>query len=359
MTEAARSRSAVPYEALDDIASSYFAAGEADGGHLVDDYRIAGEYVRLEYASRALRDRLRRAFAHLVHPAGLAEPALTVRLWDSASTGAPPPPRPEVPQDYAPGALFHVDEPPIRAAYQPGLEALSILDAEAGTAWHWVASAYDQPYWDQASPIRQILHWWLRSQDYLQVHGASVGTPVGGVLIVGKAGSGKSTVALSTLGSDLLYAGDDYVAIRPGGDPCVQSLYNSGKLEPSHILGPFQHLVPLLANGDRLADEKAVIYVHEHYPEQTTEGFPLRAVLVPTITDRAQPRFGKASRADAFSALAPSTIFQLHTAGPDALRSMSALVGSVPTYALELGSDVQAIPDALSNFLADLEPGSR
>jgi hypothetical protein len=335
------------------IATSFAAASEAAGGVAVDDYVLGGSLLSLRFASAALRERLTPAFAHLVAPAGTPEaPGLTIHLWDSASTRAKRPPRPRVPEGQPSGALYHFHEPPLRGAYQPGLETLSILDSEAGVAWYWVENADRLPFWEQASPIRQILFWWLRRRGYLQVHGGAVGTPEGGVLVVGKAGSGKSTVALASLGSDLLYAGDDYVAVALDPSPRVASLYSSGKLEPAHVHDLLPHLLPLLANRDRLDTEKAVLYVHQHFPNQTTSGFPLRAVLVPTVGKGREPRIVDASRAVAFAALGPSTIFQLHTAGADELGSISRLVARLPCYTLELGSDLSAIPGKIVHLLS-------
>src|SRR3989440_7110403 len=236
---------------IEGLSASFARASDAAGGVAVGDYVVGGSHVSLRFASGALRERLTPAFAHLAAPSSDA-PELTVHPSDSASTGAEPPPRPGTPAGEPAGALYHFHEPPLRGAYQPGLEALSILDSEAGVAWYWVANALEQPSWDQACPIRQILFWWLGSRGYLQVHGAAVGTPTAGVLVVGPAGSGKSTVALACLGSDLLYAGDDYVAVTLEPSPHVASLYSSGKLEPSHRHGLPPHLVPPLANRDRL-----------------------------------------------------------------------------------------------------------
>ena len=342
---------------LDAVAASFASAADAAGGTSVDDYVVGGGPVSLRFASPALRERLTPAFAHLAAPpgGGSVPGALTVHLWDSASTGAEPPPRPRTPPDQPQGALYHFNQPPLRAAYQPGLETLSILDSQARVAWHWVADAFKQPYWDQACPIRQILFWWLSSRGYLQVHGAAVGTPTGGVLVVGKAGSGKSTTALATLGSELLYAGDDYVAVALDPSPQVASLYSSGKLEPSHVQEHLPHLLPLLANADRLNSEKAVVYVQRHFPDQTTAGFPLSAVLVPTLrTTHREPRIVEASRAAAFAALGPSTIFQLHTAAADELSAMSRLVSRLPCYTLELGTDVTTIPEKIADLLSML-----
>jgi hypothetical protein len=337
--------------------ASFAAAVQATGAVHVSRYEIAGAQVWLRFASEAMRERLTPAFAHLAIRSDTngESPTLTVNLWDSASTGADPPSRPPTPAAHAPGALFHLHDPPLRWAYQPGVESLSVLDSEARVAWFWVPDALDQPYWDEAAPIRQILSWWLTSRGYLQVHGGAVGTPEGGVLLVGQGGSGKSTVALSTLGSTLLYAGDDYVAVKVDPTPQIESLYCSGKLEPAHVDTVMPRLRPLLANADRLETEKAVIYVQAHFPSQVTRGFPLRAVLAPKVrATRAASRIVETSRASAFAALAPSTMFQLHTAGPETLTAMSKLIERVPCYLLEIGSDLDGIPATIADFLARL-----
>jgi hypothetical protein len=341
----------------DGVAASFAAARAATGELLTDRYRIAGKPVSLQFVSAPLRERITPAFSHLRDARAVEEPALTINLWDSASTGSAPPPHPPAPKDNARGALYHFNEPPIRGVYQPGFQSLSVLDSDARAAWHWVGSAFDLAYWDQACPIRQLLFWWLGSRGLLQVHGASIGTASAGVLVVGKGGSGKSTVALSSLGTELLYAGDDYVAVTLEPAPRIESLYCSGKLEPDHVQTLLPHLLPLLANADRLGSEKAVLYVQEHFAEQTTAGFPLRAILVPTVAaSQRESRIVETSRAAAFAALAPSTILQLHTADADAFATMSRLVERVPCYGLELGSEVAAIPGTIAEFLAQLPP---
>jgi hypothetical protein len=332
--------------------SSAFEQATAAGGLQARHYRIAGVDVSLRFAATALSERLSPAFAH-VETTVVRNSTLRVHLWDSASSGAPAPSMPPVPAGDPAGALYHFHEPPIRGVYQPGVGSLSAYDSESGQAWYWVDSAADVPYWDQACPLRQILFWSLADRNCLQVHGASIGTPAGGVLVVGKGGSGKSTVALSALGSELLYAGDDYVAVTTDPSPAVASLYNSGKLEPDHVGTLLPHLLPLLANAERLDAEKAVLFVHDHFPEQTTPGYPLVAVLVPRVVrERRESRIAPTSRAAALAALAPSTILQLHTAGSEALSTMSRLVARVPCYTLELGTDVTALPCLISEFLA-------
>ncbi|HZC29678.1 MAG TPA: hypothetical protein VE269_08055 [Gaiellaceae bacterium] len=329
---------------LEELAASFARAGAV----VAQDYAVAGSRVSFRFAGDALRDRLTPAFAHLAAPSGEA-PELIVHLWDAASTGVEPPPRPAAPPGEAAGALYHFNAPPLRGAYQAAFEALSVLDSDAGVAWYWVADARNLPSWERACPIRQILFWWLAQRGYLQVHGAAVGTPEGGVLIVGPAGSGKSTVALACLGSELLYAGDDYVAVTLEPSPRVASLYNSGKIDPVHL---DERLPRLLPYADHLDGEKAILYAERHFPQQTTSGFPLAALLVPAVrADRREPRVVPASRAASFAALGPSTMFQLHTAGAGELATLSSLVARVPCYTLELGSDLTAVPETISDLL--------
>ena len=329
---------------LEGLSASFARAGEV----VAQEYVVAGSRVSLRFASDALRERLAPAFAHLAAPPGDV-PDLTVHLWDSASTGVEPPPRPPAAPDEAAGALYHFHEPPLRGAYQAAFDALSVLDADAGVAWYWLADACTLPSWEQACPIRQLLFWWLAPRGYLQVHGAAVGRPEGGALIVGPPRSGKSTVALACLGSDLLYAGDDYVAMALEPSPRVASLYTTGKLDPSHL---HERLPQLLPAADRLDEEKVVVYAERHFPQQTTAGFPLAALLVPAVrAERREPRVVPASRAAAFAALGPSTMFQLHTAGAGELATLSSLVARVPCYTLELGSDLTMVPATISDLL--------
>jgi hypothetical protein len=197
-----------------------------------------------------------------------------------------------------------------------------------------------------------MLFWWLQSRGYLQLHGSAVGTAEGGVLMVGKSGSGKSVSSLSVLGSKLFFAADDYCAVPVGGPPRVVSIYSAGKLVPEDGRKLLPHLLPLASNPGRLASEKAVIFAHQHFPAQTTAGFPLKAILVPRVrTTQRESRVVEIPRTDALAALAPSTIVQMRTAKQEALGVITKLVGQVPSYGLDVGTDTSSIPDTIADFL--------
>jgi hypothetical protein len=206
--------------------------------------------------------------------------------------------------------------------------------------------------------MRQIFFWWLSSRGLLPVHGAALGTSEGGVLLVGKSGSGKSTTTLANLGSEMMYAGDDYVGVALEPSPWVHSLYGTGKLEAVSIRTLLPHLLPLAANPDEIESEKAVLYVREHFGRQMTSGFPLSAILVPRLgLGQRDHRIREISRAEAFAALAPNTMIELRTAGGAEFAAMSRLVHAVPCYGIELGTDVSSIPQTIRSFLANLAKG--
>jgi hypothetical protein len=312
-------------------------------------FLMGGHQVLLRFAGSGAVPAILPAFAHLV-AARDSMPELIVHIWDAASTGAPAPPRPEVDPNSPPGAFYYFEDPPLRGVYQPGMQALSATDLGSDRAWYWVADPADLPYWERAAPIRQILHWWMASRGHQQVHAGAVGTPDGGVLLVGKGGSGKSTCSLVSLTSALRYAGDDYTMVSIGRSPWVHSLFSSGKVHPEN-LWRIPHLRSALSNADRLTTEKAVVFVDQHFPGRPIDGFPVRAILLPTITGGRHTRTVGVTRAAALAALAPSTVFQLHTAGREALQFMARLVRDVPAYALELGSDVSEVPDVILTLL--------
>ena len=331
-----------PSDVLSGVMASFTAAADASGRSSARRHEMAGAPIVLNFAGTEVRDVLGSAFEHLATPSenGSSRPELTVHLWDSASNASPPPPRPATPNDFAVGAMFHFHDGPLRGVYEPGTEALSILDLDSGLAWYWVRDIAKVPYWDRASPMRQVLFWWLRSRRYLQVHGSAVGTSNGGVLMVGRRGSGKSVTSLSVLGSTLLFAADDYSAVSMDEPHRIASIYSAGKLVPEQGEKLLPHLMPLVSNPDRLEGGESSALYAPALREPDHEGLPAPgdprangARNTARVADRRHSAHGR------FAALAPSTILQLRTANQEELTVMSELVKRVPSYGIELGTD--------------------
>jgi hypothetical protein len=339
------------------VQAAFDKAAQAAG--LIEQfYDVGGYSLRLCFAGPALIPSLTPALAHQ-KTCHSETPDLTVCLWDTASTGiAMPPPAWGGDAYGARGEIIGFNDDRNLTNFHLGptlrVTAANLMDHLLDTGIYWIPDANEFPYHELSSPLRPILNWWMSRRGRQLVHAGAVGTADGGVLLAGKGGSGKSTAALASLQSELLYASDDYLLINNDPFPFAHSLYSSAKLNGNH-LHQLPHLLECVSNKERRAEEKAILFLNDYYPEKLTSGFPLRAILLPRVTDMTRTGIRKASGAAALSALAPSTIFQLPGAGEPALQRLARLVRQLPSYVLELGADIERIPVVISKLLSEID----
>lgn len=327
-----------------------FQEAEQATGFADHFYVIGGYTIRLRFAGSALVSRITPALEHLATEPS-STPALTVCLWDSATTNRPlPPPSWSTNPDIIHGEVRGYVDDHIHISHQLGSNILNMLDSRLNLAIFWLSDAHQLPYWESGSPIRTILHWWLSNQGLQLVHAAAVGAPEGGVLLAGKGGSGKSTTALTCLKSELDYVSDDYCLVDADSQPYVYSLYNSAKVNADNI-HRIPHLESAVSNKEHLELEKALMFLYQHCPEKITTGFPIRAVLLPRVTGHTETTFTPAAPAAGLRALAPTTLFQLPGVSRRAFQTMATLVKKIPCYHLELGTDTSKIPGVISTLL--------
>lgn len=326
--------------------------------------QIANFSICLRFAGNALVEYVMPALAHL-KTAPCARPDLTICLWDRTS------PRTDLPTSISDLANlvktdfsenFDVDVLPekitayvvgesVRSSFDFGLGIINVLNLRDNQAYCWFEDVGKIPYWYKCSPLQFVLNIWMDARQYQYVHAGAIGYVDGGVLLVGKGGSGKSSTSLTCLNSSLLYVGDDYCLMTTEPQPYVYSLYNSAKLKGKADLKRFPHLANMITNRDRLDTEKAILFLNDHYPDQVWRGFPIKAVLVPKVTGDRDTTYHPISAAIALRALAPSTIYQLRSSKQVALSRMSALVQQVPCYRLDLGTDMGQIPLVIARIL--------
>jgi len=328
-------------------------AEQLAGGPVDRFYTIGGYTIRLRFAGAALVPFVTPALEHLAVKPDPA-PALTICLWDSASTRTKMPPPPWKVDDYvARGEIWGFNNERFNTVFQPDASILNMLDSEQNLAVYWVRDFRHLRYYETASPLRTLLYWWMRKHNRQMVHAAAVGKFNTGVLMPGKGGSGKSTASLACLHSGLLYAGDNYVLLSQEPRPFAYSLYNSCALHAASICRRFPHLMAKISNPGRLDVEKALLFVHHHYPECVTERIPIKVILLPRITGHRTTRVRRISPAKSLVSLAPSSIFYLPNAGPEDFQYMACFVRQVPSYVLELGTDISRIPDVILELLSE------
>ncbi len=313
-------------------------------------FKIAGYEVELRLANSALVPYITPGLEHLkTHPKSSA--AFTICAWDSLSTGKQMPPPPWTQDEYdARGEVRGFYDNRIYAAFHLDANILSMLDVQRNIGLFWLRDATSFPSNLRAVPFRPIFHWWMREKGLLFVHAASAGIEGGGALFVGKGGSGKSSCALASSMSGMLYLGDDHVLIEPNPDPHVFSLYSSARMD-TLLLEKIKKKSPLFHDIQIAAEDKALVFLNQIIPAQLVPGLPLRAVIVPQIAARTQSSIDAISPITALRALAPSTIFMLSGAGKKDLSEMVKIVQQVPCYSLQIGGDLWDVPDLIRQVL--------
>jgi hypothetical protein len=325
-----------------------FETAAARVGVVELDLLLGGYRIRMQFAGPALVPVTEPAFHHIVEERNEQPADLTVRIWDAASTGAPSLPLPaDVLQRGETGPRYHGENGEVLVHAADA--TLSVVEAKRRAALHYVPDASNVVWYQKATPLKDIVHAWTRWHDLQLIHAAAVGNYQGGVLIGGVAGAGKSTTSLACLRGGLAFAGDDYVLVDVDG-AFVHSLYSSAKLEWDN----FDRHPKLFRPGNSRADPKALAFLARDTPERVARGFPVRALLLPTISGRHETRVVPTTAARALLALAPSTMLQMPGHDQRSLGAMARLVDGLPAFRLELGTDLSAIPDAVETVIMDV-----
>ena len=334
-----------------DVLSGTFEQARASAGAVEKFLRVGGLRIKLRFAGEKLLPLLARALVPLeVPPFSSAD--LTVCLWDSDSTRTPMPPPAWGAEDYRErGEIWNFTDERIVTFFHIGPNTLSMLDTQRNLALFWVRQAGQINTHVRSAPLLSLFNVWMRKHGIQLVHAGAVGTPKGAVLLAGKGGSGKSTTCLACLDSELFYLSDDYCLVQNDPEPTVFSLYGTGKQNPED-LPRFPFLSGAVSNPSELAGGKALYFLNEHFPGKLLKCSPLKAILLPRITNRPFPALQKASGKAALDALAASTVFQLPGAGEETLDAIAALVRKLPCFYLDLSADPNQAPAVILDFLS-------
>jgi len=208
---------------------------------------------------------------------------------------------------------------------------------------------------ERGNPVRFPLFLWHGDQGAEVIHAGLVSRRGHGILLAGRGGVGKTTVALASLARGFDYLGDDYVALQPMDDGSFagHSLYSSAWLTDSH-LSRFPSLIPNAARGTRPDQNRNLIFLYSGFADRLPCSVPIRVVVLPRVSDGSFTRFRAASKREALLALAPTSILNLPSTGSRTLARMARLVDQLPCFWLELGADLPMVPDSLDSLLSEL-----
>jgi hypothetical protein len=321
-------------------------------------FLFGGHVVRLRVVGHTLAHYLSRPFAHLqVASKSVGPPDLAIDLWDGAETGVAHPS--DTAQEcgsrswtVGSGVATSFDGGRIFRYAQPS--SITWLDRGAGHIVGWRASGQDLILDERSKPLPVLLGIWYFDRGIHVIHAGLVARGGSAVLVGGPKGAGKSTTTLACLrlGFDIL--GDDQVGLQQleDGSFVGHSLYSGARLQPNHARH-FPHLGPNGGGDAHGPGEKLLIPLSEILPERLARAAKVRAIALPRIVAATESRLRRATAGEALRRLAPSSLFTAFSPGRSGLERLGGLVQRVPSYWLELGSDVAGIPVHVAQLLDD------
>lgn len=327
-------------------------------------YQIAEQNIRLQLAGNALVPYLTCALSHLsIAPTEHVD--FTFCLWESQITKRP---LPHLLEDFnrhlthlpwlrtrgIHNEVFSYSDERIQTSLHGEKDILTVADKERKICVYWTQDATMLRYYEIAAPLRMPFQWCFNSAISQMIHSGAVGTEeLGGVLLAGKSGSGKSTTALNCLNSDLSYAGDDYVLVNLEPQITAYSVFQTAKVKTYQDLERFQDLKSCVLKTDGKAndEEKPVLFIGDHQPAKIIKQLPLKAVVFPRFVAGADYHLEPISPTSAFKAMITSTINQTPFADKESLQMVFQMMRNLPAYLLIFGENQTELPEIIKQIL--------
>jgi hypothetical protein len=317
-------------------------------------YIFGGRNVRIRFLGRELAEHIRRPFSHLKTTGRIMKaPDLAINFWDDRLTGGDH----HVSCDNGTGwhetTLESFDG---RFLGQRLPNTFSCLDRTnkrifCSITWHDNIFIYER-----GKPLSRLLLDWYNNEGVQLIHTGLIALDNNGILFVGKSGAGKSTSSLACIIAGLGYLSEDYVGLECCNDGSFigHSLYNSVFLRTDQ-LERFPSLAPHAVRGRLPHEEKSVIILSQIFPERLKRSVPIRAVVLPRVTNIPESKLQAVSKGEALLAVGPTSLLQIPNRGLGVrgFKMLAQLVERVPCFRLELGADLTAIARRLEGLFAE------
>jgi hypothetical protein len=313
----------------------------------------AGLRVRIQAAGHYLLPRLGATLEHLQATPG-GEVEFTIHCWDTAASGCPSP----LPARWAPyvdgfnclKGLNGLTTARFRNFYVEWIGLFCSIDMETKTAYCCYADAAHLSMYEVSAPFRSIFGTLLNLHGMHLVHASAIGSADGTLLFAGPPGSGKSTLAIQCLQAGMGYQSDDLCVLRGGAAPRSLSLYNIAKLRED-ALPRFEPLHPILSHFQEDEEKKAYFYVHRHFPERVLREAPIRAIVLPVVTDEPVTRMERAAPMEAVRGLISWTVKEIPKFDTLGERIMLQALSRLPAYRMRLGRDEESTLNLIRSLL--------
>jgi hypothetical protein len=217
-----------------------------------------------------------------------------------------------------------------------------------------VSSARCQYLDERARPQHKLISAWLDEQGVQFVHAGLIGDGDTGILFVGNGGAGKSTSSVACLRAGLSYLGDDFVGIESTESGYTGHGLFSSCLLNVHHLERFPDLKPHAVPAHQEFEDKSILYLEDVFPGALRRSVSIAAIVLPRVVRSEATTYRRASKAEALFAIAPTSVMFLPRPSQRAFDRVAELAERVPAYWLELGSEVDQIPDAVKAMAAEV-----
>ena len=237
-----------------------------------------------------------------------------------------------------------------------GEDGFAVADWVTRRAFIWLPSSQAVPWYERAAPFRWLFDGLAARLGMSTLHAAAVGLDGHGVLIAGRGGIGKSTMALACLGDGLDYIGDDYCLLDQDlldddWEPRVRALYSTAKWRRGAAVVP-AWLSAVPPDAADMAEHKNILFVDRLRPDQLVKDLSIAAIVVPAVAGLPEPLLQAIPPQEALANLAASTIAQSEQGGAAVMPALARLVRVVPAYRLQMSSDPDASATAIRSLLA-------
>jgi hypothetical protein len=302
--------------------------------------------LEVSYAGRTAADTLCAAFAHLEDAANGELPLrLKWRIADAALTEGlqplPPPPRPLHPF----GNLYRNSSNSVLIERRRGFVTAFDVQALQLTTIVDGSSSIDTDL--AAKPLLRFLLPLLLKKDIVLCHAALVGGTESGILIAGKGGSGKSTIAAGALTGGAGFCSDDFVALERREDGLVGHCLYSTIMLTAEQIARFPKLAAHAVRLRRDTFPKHLVTLAGPYRGQLRRSLRIDGAAVPEISAQPRSELVTGSRAAVLRAIAPISAFSSPWREAERIRFLFDHVGPLSPLLYRSGSDFGAIAEPL------------
>jgi hypothetical protein len=331
-----------------------FARAAAACPHDLDEahFLFGGQPARMRIVGKEPARHVPRPFEHLrIGAAAGAAPRLDIALWDVRETGVVVMPG-EPPMPVADGETHTEISDTGRFVRQWTTHGTTVLDRQSGQIVGAVAWSDDVDVYQRGKPLARLLAEWYADQGVGVMHAGLVARGPRGVILAGKEGAGKSTLALACARAGLDFLGEDYAALQFLGDGSVlgHSAYGSVFLTPT-AASWFPELAPHLTESRSPHEPKSLLLLSDVWPERLRRSAPITALAICRVGEGTVFAVRTATRAEALRAVAPSSLLSIHGRRKDSLDRLARLVERVPCFWLDQGRDLASAGACLDALL--------